>query len=140
MLTRPSLDEVREWRAYVDKVLVDALPRLGDTGATLILLGTHHEQQHQELLLTDILSLFAQNPLAPAYWDEPATPPRRSPIRSPGSRDAAASSRLGMAARVRLRLRGAAPQDAALSPCAGRPARHQQRMAGVHRGRRLYAA
>jgi ergothioneine biosynthesis protein EgtB len=81
MLTRPSLDEVREWRTHVDKALVDALPRLSDTARELILLGTHHEQQHQELLLTDILSLFAQNPLAPAYWDEPRNVP--APIPDP---------------------------------------------------------
>lgn len=68
LITRPSLDEVRAYRAHVD----DGLARLIDTGpseeiAILIILGLHHEQQHQELLLTDILHLFAQNPTKPAY-------------------------------------------------------------------------
>lgn len=68
MLTRPSLEEIRAYRAHVD----DAMARLleGDLDpdlASLIELGLHHEQQHQELLLTDILHLFAQNPLEPAF-------------------------------------------------------------------------
>ena len=79
MLTRPSLDEVREWRAHVDRALVGAIPRLSDAARALILLGTHHEQQHQELLLTDILSLFAENPLAPACWDQPRNIPAPVP-------------------------------------------------------------
>jgi len=68
LLTRPSIAEIISYRAYVDeameRVLEDASPR----AATLIELGCHHEEQHQELLLTDILHLFAQNPLAPAVW------------------------------------------------------------------------
>ena len=68
LLTRPSAEEVRDYRAHVD----DALARLCDadlpeTAAELIELGINHEQQHQELLLTDILSLFAGEPLKPAY-------------------------------------------------------------------------
>ena len=68
LLTRPSAQEVRAYRAFVDA----ALDRLFDTAltpdaATLIELGINHEQQHQELLLTDILSLFASEPLKPAY-------------------------------------------------------------------------
>jgi ergothioneine biosynthesis protein EgtB len=70
MLTRPSLDEVRAYRAHVDRALIDALPRLGAEARALVELGCHHEQQHQELLLTDILHLFAQNPLKPAVWGE----------------------------------------------------------------------
>jgi len=69
LLTRPSAEEVRAYRAHVDA----ALGRLcadGDSyakAAELIELGINHEQQHQELLLTDILSLFASGPLKPAY-------------------------------------------------------------------------
>jgi ergothioneine biosynthesis protein EgtB len=73
LLTRPSAAQVREYRAHVD----DALGRMfaqgyvsdapGDAAATLSELGINHEEQHQELLLTDILSLFAANPLRPAY-------------------------------------------------------------------------
>ncbi len=68
LLTRPAAQEVRAYREFVDA----ALDRLFDTALTpeaaeLIELGINHEQQHQELLLTDILSLFAAEPLKSAY-------------------------------------------------------------------------
>jgi ergothioneine biosynthesis protein EgtB len=68
MLTRPTLERIGAYREHVDA----AVGRLLEGGpaeevAELIELGCHHEQQHQELLLTDILHLFAQNPLHPAY-------------------------------------------------------------------------
>ncbi|MFN4358766.1 ergothioneine biosynthesis protein EgtB [Sphingopyxis alaskensis] len=68
LLTRPSLDAVRAWRAHVDAAVADALPGLSPAALALVDLGIHHEQQHQELLLTDIKHLFAQNPLGPAVW------------------------------------------------------------------------
>jgi len=71
LLTRPSLDAVREWRAHVDAALGRALPGLSPAALALVELGIHHEQQHQELLLTDIKHLFAQNPLGPAMWETP---------------------------------------------------------------------
>ncbi len=69
LLTRPSADEVRAYREHVDAAL-ERLCESGDLPAealALIELGINHEQQHQELLLTDILSLFASEPLKPAY-------------------------------------------------------------------------
>ena len=70
LLTRPSHDSVIAYRAHVDA----GLERLVQGGALdqpkvaeLVELGINHEQQHQELLLTDILALFACNPLRPAY-------------------------------------------------------------------------
>lgn len=75
MLTRPSLDEIRAYRAHVDAAVAAALPDLGDEARALIELGCHHEAQHQELLLTDILHLFAQNPLSPAIWGHPRNRP-----------------------------------------------------------------
>ncbi|WP_309661789.1 ergothioneine biosynthesis protein EgtB [Sphingomonas sp.] len=67
MISRPSLDEVRNWRAHVDEALKRALPNLPVDALALVELGINHEQQHQELLLTDILATFAENPLEPAY-------------------------------------------------------------------------
>jgi ergothioneine biosynthesis protein EgtB len=67
LLTRPTLDEILAYRAHVDAAMAAAWDRLDDGARALVELGTHHEQQHQELLLTDILHLFAQNPLQPAY-------------------------------------------------------------------------
>ncbi len=68
LLTRPSAEEVRAYRAYVDESL-DALlaGSVPEEALSLIELGLNHEQQHQELMLTDILALFAANPLRPAY-------------------------------------------------------------------------
>jgi ergothioneine biosynthesis protein EgtB len=72
MLSRPSLDEVRDWRVRVDEALERAFPSLPPQALELIELGINHEQQHQELLLTDILATFAENPLEPAYAELPA--------------------------------------------------------------------
>ena len=72
MLSRPALDEVRAYRAHVDEALERALPHLAPEALDLIELGINHEQQHQELFLTDILATFAENPLEPAYGELPA--------------------------------------------------------------------
>ena len=72
MLSRPSLDEVRAYRAHVDEALHRAMPHLSEDALELAELGINHEQQHQELFLTDILATFAENPLQPAYGEFPA--------------------------------------------------------------------
>ncbi|MGE5261283.1 MAG: ergothioneine biosynthesis protein EgtB [Actinomycetota bacterium] len=73
LLTRPSGDEVRAYRTFVDEALGGLFDDdLAPEAATLVELGINHEQQHQELLLTDILALFAAEPLKPAY--RPASP------------------------------------------------------------------
>jgi len=69
LLTRPSAEEIGAYRQHVDRAMCELLETAGcDAGfAPLAMLGLHHEQQHQELMLTDILHAFAQNPLLPAY-------------------------------------------------------------------------
>ncbi len=67
MLSRPTVSEIREWRNSVDAAIK---PLLDDPEfAPLIELGIAHEQQHQELLLTDIKHALHQNPLGPAMLD-----------------------------------------------------------------------
>jgi len=77
LVTRPSLSEVLDYRSHVDAGIQSLLEREhGDEElAFLVTLGINHEQQHQELLLTDIKHLFAQNPLLPAYAELPAAAP-----------------------------------------------------------------
>src|SRR5829696_205240 len=81
MLSRPGLDEILAWRAYVDAALAAALPRLSQAALALVELGLNHEQQHQELMLMDIQAAFAENPLRPALWPAPAPAP--APLATP---------------------------------------------------------
>ena len=80
LLTRPRHDEVMAYRAHVDAGLEalfgDVVAMADPQVAELLEIGIHHEQQHQELLLTDVLSLFANQPLLPAYAGAPETPTR----------------------------------------------------------------
>jgi ergothioneine biosynthesis protein EgtB len=68
MLSRPSLAELLDYRASVDSALADALPGLPAEARSLVELGLQHEQQHQELMLMDMLAAMAANPLRPAVW------------------------------------------------------------------------
>lgn len=75
LITRPTLDDIRAYRQHVDAALIAALPDLDAETQALVELGLHHEQQHQELLWTDLLHLFAQNPVEPVYdahWTSPS--------------------------------------------------------------------
>ncbi|MET3713646.1 ergothioneine biosynthesis protein EgtB [Sphingomonas trueperi] len=80
MLSRPTLDEVHAYRAAVDAAIVASMPTLPPEALALIALGCQHEQQHQELLLTDILHHFSVNPLEPAMWPGDA----KVPVAMPG--------------------------------------------------------
>lgn len=71
-LSRPSVAEVYRYRRYIDEQMSELISQLDNHREnlkihSLILLGLHHEQQHQELLLTDIKHILGNNPLAPAY-------------------------------------------------------------------------
>jgi ergothioneine biosynthesis protein EgtB len=73
LVTRPGIDDVSRYREHVQNALVRSLEdgRLDEHALTLVELGCHHEQQHQELLLMDIKHLLSTNPFAPAYVDRP---------------------------------------------------------------------
>src|SRR5579859_175221 len=74
LLTRPSLADVIAYRAHVDAAMGALLAERADEFSALLDLGLAHEEQHQELILMDVLHLFAQSPLQPAY-----APPRPAP-------------------------------------------------------------
>jgi len=79
MLTRPRLTEVRRYREHVDSAMNDLLGRadsITEPIASAVNLGLNHEQQHQELILTDIQHALYQNPMRHAYRD-PGKAPRR---------------------------------------------------------------
>jgi ergothioneine biosynthesis protein EgtB len=80
VITRPGVAEIGAYRAHVDAAMTTALGAADDallkTLAPLIEIGLNHEQQHQELMLTDILHAFSFNPTGPAYdsaWRWPAS-------------------------------------------------------------------
>ena len=77
LLSRPPLAEVLAYRRHVDEHLQALLEGPEFEVTARVALGLNHEQQHQELLLTDIKHLFAQNPLKPA-WRELPLPPKAS--------------------------------------------------------------
>lgn len=75
LLTRPTVEQVFDYRRLVDERVKDILSRADDDAidriAVALEVGIHHEQQHQELMLADLLHVFSQNPLHPAYRDIP---------------------------------------------------------------------
>ena len=75
LLTRPGHDEVTGYRERVDAAVLDLLGTgLSRDLTERIEVGLHHEQQHQELLVTDIKHLLSRNPLEPAYADPESKP------------------------------------------------------------------
>ena len=77
LVTRPSLNDVLAYRTYVDAALARNWHHFSSAALVLIELGINHEQQHQELLLADILDLFSANPIEPAMF--PAAISRATP-------------------------------------------------------------
>ncbi len=91
LLTRPTVAEVFEYRHVVDERMTKLLDNLVDAdaeqAASVVELGINHEQQHQELMLTDIKHLFSCNPLWPAYRQLSVCPPVTGAVASSWSRD-----------------------------------------------------
>lgn len=83
LLTRPTLKEVTDYRRRVDDAVLGAFPVVADQCEELLLLGINHEQQHQELLLTDIKHLFFLNPLGPAVFGEGEAGPAETQPQAP---------------------------------------------------------
>ncbi|MET0372010.1 MAG: ergothioneine biosynthesis protein EgtB [Sphingobium sp.] len=81
MLTRPSLEHILAYRAHVDAAMIAVLSDLDAAGRALVALGLHHEQQHQELLLTDVQHMLSLNPIEPALFDAPNAMP--APVPNP---------------------------------------------------------
>ncbi|UCG74033.1 MAG: ergothioneine biosynthesis protein EgtB [Chromatiales bacterium] len=80
LLSRPTLREVRDYRACVDAAMRNLIDSdSSDELAFLVELGLHHEQQHQELILTDIKHVLSVNPLQPAYAELPLPPVSEAP-------------------------------------------------------------
>ena len=79
LLSRPTVDDVFRYRAHVDEHMRNLIARLDAQrdaqSVARVTLGLHHEQQHQELLLTDLKNLLALNPLRPVYRQAPDEPP-----------------------------------------------------------------
>ena len=73
LISRPTVKEAQRYRASIDSHIDDLLSgadeKLLDQIEPVLVLGIHHEQQHQELLITDIKHVFAQNPLHPVFRD-----------------------------------------------------------------------
>jgi dimethylhistidine N-methyltransferase len=82
LMTRPSLDEVLAYRREIDRRMEAWLERgvADERQAYLFTLGLHHDQQHQELFLMDLLNLMARSPLDPAAYEaEPRSLPAQAP-------------------------------------------------------------
>lgn len=81
LLSRPALEEVHRYRRAVDEELGTVLAelRLPEAALDMVEIGIQHEQQHQELLLTDIKHAFGTQPLRPAYQAPTGAPPARLP-------------------------------------------------------------
>lgn len=72
-LSRPTVADIYRYRAHVDRAMAELLgSELPEEAVALVVLGLNHEQQHQELLWTDIKYILGHNPLFPAYNDSPA--------------------------------------------------------------------
>jgi ergothioneine biosynthesis protein EgtB len=91
-IARPDLDQVNAYRAHTERLVMEFLETAANRNdwseiAALIDLGCHHEEQHQELLLSDIKHVLAQNPNWPAYQEKDPEPPAAGASREAGWAD-----------------------------------------------------
>ena len=144
LLTRPTVSEVYRYREQIDArvlALLDA-GALDDEVLEVVELGLHHEQQHQELILTDLKHGFSCNPLLPAYrrGGAPSTPPDIDPGPIRWIEQPAGVARIGHARRgLRVRQRGAVTSGVHGAAGPGFTPDHLRRVPGVHGRRRLRA-
>ncbi len=143
LVTRPSNEEVYEFRESVDArvggAAPDGLPDDLERLRFLVVTGVHHEQQHQELLVTEVKHILGSNipSLREPYRPAAAATERR---RSPGPLDLLRRRPSGVRqrrGRLVLGQRDAGPQGLARRLRPGEPAGHQRRVPGVHGSRRL---
>ena len=140
LITRPNAAEVAGYRAHVDaaveKLIGEASAARWPEIARILEIGLNHEEQHQELMLTDILHAFAQNPTNPAYdasWQPPKPSPKDGYVDLPEGIHTIGHQGDGYC----FDNEGPSPQGS------GRPgahrafAGHQRRVARIHERRRL---
>jgi ergothioneine biosynthesis protein EgtB len=97
--SRPGLEEVKKYRAHVDEHMRRLIqPGMAEAARKLVVLGLNHEQQHQELIVTDIKHAFWSNPLRPAYQPASASatsvaaPPQKPQLYAEGLHEIGAST------------------------------------------------
>ncbi len=149
LISRPTVGQAQRYRASIDSHIDDLLSgadeKLLDEIEPILVLGFHHEQQHQELLVTDIKHVFAQNPLYPVFR-EPKTGGRNSA--TPGSQSSPlqfvdfdeATVEIGHDGRgFAYDNEGAAASSAGSRIFARCTAGNKRRVPGIHRRQWLHA-
>ena len=140
LVTRPNAEEVAAYRAHVDRAVLQLIETADDATiasiAPIVEIGLNHEQQHQELLITDMLHAFAQNPTESGLRfgvANAANQKQRRLRRSSCRHSCDRTRRRGLL----LRQRTAGASGAAARCCDLTEPRDQRRVAGVHGRRRL---
>jgi formylglycine-generating enzyme required for sulfatase activity len=132
-LSRPSVDEIYNYRRYVDAAMEEFISAGPDKALEeLIVLGLNHEQQHQELLYTDIKYILGHNPLFPAYSDHDLTEASGSAPQSTLAPQPTQAAPAQHATRAAQPGTGIEPAVAARKPPDGQPIAFQPIPAGVY--------